>query len=261
MDSKTAAVILCAGMGSRLGLPEGQNKCAVSIAGITPIQYTASALLDAGVDSITVVVGYAPESVKKALSGYSKADRIRFVENIYYDRYGCNYSLACAMADGHTEKADRVIIAEGDSLLSRNSVKQIVCREEEAASLVRDKSYVDPARSVIAAGRAGKISRYEYDTSHRGMMPKLAEGECVIGESMQLWLFAGKALGKLRALLREYREEAEQCGKRMLHSGVYSINMLGKKIEPVFSDEPEKWINLNTEDDLRKAGNTSWIIK
>lgn len=261
MDSKTAAVILCAGIGSRLGLPEGQNKCAVSIAGITPIQYTASALLDAGVDRITVVVGYASESVKKALFGYDRLDRIRFAENIYYDKHGCNYSLACGMMDDQTENADRVIIAEGDSLLSRRSIEQIVRKEEEAVSLVRDKGYADPARSVIAVGRAGKIFRYEYDTSHSGVMPKLAEGESVIGDSMQLWLFAGEALGRLRELLREYREEADRSGKPMLHSGVYSINMLGEEIEPVFSDEPNGWINLNTQEDLRKAGNTSWLIR
>lgn len=55
MDGSTAAVILCAGMGSRIGLPEGENKCAVSIAGTSPIRHTAASLLRRGVSQIFVV--------------------------------------------------------------------------------------------------------------------------------------------------------------------------------------------------------------
>lgn len=261
MDKKTAAIVLCAGMGSRLGLPKEQNKCAVSVAGTSPVQYTVSALADAGVDRITVVVGHASESVRNALTDCAGSDRVSFVENPYYDRHGCNYSLACAVADGNTGQADRIVIAEGDSLLSRRSIAQLANTDADAASLVRPEKYVDPSRSVIAVGREGKILRYKYDAQHRGVMPKLSEGESVIGDSMQLWLFSGAMLVRLRELLGEYRREADSGGEPMLHSGVYSINMLGEKIEPVFSDEPDGWINLNTQADLRKAGNTSWLIR
>ncbi len=261
MDKKTAAIVLCAGMGSRLGLPENQNKCAVSIAGTSPAQYMVSALTDAGVDRITVVVGYASESVKKVLSEYTESGRVSFAENSYYDKHGCNYSLACGMADENIAQADRIIIAEGDSLLNRRSISQLAETDAEAASLVRAEKYVDPSRSVIAVGSGGKILRYEYDVCHKGVMPELPEGESVIGDSMQLWMFSGQTLGRLRELLGEYRREADSAERPMLHSGIYSINMLGERIEPVFSDEPDGWINLNTQEDLRKAGDTPWLIR
>ena len=78
---------------------------------------------------------------------------------------------------------------------------------------------------------------------------------------MQLWMFSGQTLGRLRELLGEYRREADSAERPMLHSGIYSINMLGERIEPVFSDEPDGWINLNTQEDLRKAGDTPWLIR
>lgn len=261
MDRKTAAIILCAGQGSRLGLPDGQNKCAVPVAGTTPVEYTVSSFLDMGVDQVTVVVGYGEKSVRDALSYYNESDRLFFAENKSYLRHGCNYSLACGMMDESVSGVERILIAEGDSLLDRRSIEQMVHTNSEAAVLVRPKRYVDPARSVTTVGRDNIILQYVYDTSHRGVFPELKRGENVIGESMQLWLFSGKALRRLRRLLKEYRMEADVTNTPMLHSGVHSINMLEEKTKPVFSEEPERWINLNTPDDLRKAGNASWLIK
>ncbi len=261
MDHKTAAIILCAGQGSRLGLPGGQNKCAVPLAGTTPVEYTVSSLLDMGVAQVTIVVGYGAESVRDALSDYDGSGKVFFVENESYLRHGCNYSLACGLMDESVSGMERVLIAEGDSLLDRRAIGQMIHTDSGAAVLVRPKRYVDPTRSVITVGRDNVILRYVYDTTHRGVFPKLEQDETVVGESMQLWLFAGNALRRLRSLLEEYRLEADKSDTPMLHSGVYSINMLGEKTKPVFAEEPERWINLNTQEDLRKAGKASWLIK
>ena len=153
-----------------------------------------------------------------------------------------------------------MVIAEGDSLLHRASVQQLFLHKAQAASLVREKAYVDDKRSVIAIGHKHKILRYEYDTLHNGEI-HIGQNEEILGESMQLWSFSGKPLEMLKEELGAYKDMADQAEEPMLHSGVYSINQIKTELEPVFSRRPEEWINLNTQQDLRKAGLTEWIRK
>ena len=262
MDHQTAAIILCAGLGSRFGQTREQNKCAVGVQDTSPVAYGVSALLGAGADVVIVVTGYAPDSVKEALSDYRGDSRVVLAHNPWYDKHGCNYSLSCGMeAVDNVAEADRVVIAEGDSLLHRESFLQLCQQKAEAASLVREKSYVDEKRSVVAVGHDQKILRYEYDVSHKGEIHICKEKEEILGESMQLWSFSKGALAVLREELKSYKRMAEEGQEAMLHSGVYSINRIGAEIEPVYSRRPEDWINLNTQQDLRKAGLTEWIRK
>jgi CTP:molybdopterin cytidylyltransferase MocA len=261
VDIKTAAVILCAGVGSRMGLPGGINKCALRIGTTTPIRHTVSALIKSGVDDVFIVLGYEAESVKATVSEYNGAGKINFVYNEFYDYHGCEYSLSCGVKCISGLSYNRLIIAEGDSLLSFASINNLINSSSEAASLVRSASYIDYKRSVIAIGTENMINRYEYDTGHKGVPPILSDCEKIIGESMQLWMFSGAVLQELTELLINYNHMANQSETPMRDSGLYSINRLGMDISPVFSDKPDEWINLNTKKDVKKAKEVLWLIK
>jgi len=260
MDGSTAAVILCAGMGSRIGLPEGENKCAVSIAGTSPIRHTAASLLRRGVSQIFVVVGYAAESVWAALADDMQSERIHFVVNPNYNWHGCNYSLACGVTNTLL-RHKRIVIAEGDSLLGEYAIEQLLHMNVPAASLLRDRSYIDYSRSVIAVGDEQGISAYQYDSTHTGIQPSWLGEQEILGESMQLWSFSGQALEQLKNFLNVYKTEAESGKSPFSHSGVHTINALGIPIQPVFAKYPEEWINLNTQEDLRRAERAKWLTK
>ena len=261
MDIKTAAVILCAGVGSRMGLPDGINKCALRIGTTTPIRHTVSALIKSGVDGVFIVLGYEADSVKAAMSEYNEAGKVTFVYNEFYNYHGCEYSLSCGVKSIDGLDYNRLIIAEGDSLLSSTSIKNLVTSSGDAASLVRSAAYIDYKRSVIAIGKENMISRFEYDTGHKGAPPILSDSEEIIGESMQLWMFSGSVFQKLKELLISYNHMANQSETPMRDSGLYSINRLGVDISPVFSDKPDEWINLNTKHDVKKAKEVLWLIK
>lgn len=259
MVAETAAIILCAGIGSRMQLSGEINKCAAPIGGTSAVRHIAVTLAECGVKRITIVTGYAENSVKSSLSDMSLSHSIQFVYNPHYDYHGCNYSLACGIV--HTERTRRVIIAEGDSLLHPNLIAQTVETEADAAGLIRQSSYIDFSRSVIAIGINGKITRYAYDMQHKGTYPKLKNGESVMGESMQLWSFSGCVLDKLRFQLERYYETVEAGSESRTESGVYSINKLVCGIMPVQATLPECWINLNTPNDFMKAGKIQWLKK
>lgn len=141
------------------------------------------------------------------------------------------------------------------------SVKKIINSNADGVSLLRDVSYIDYSRSVLAIGFNGKITRFGYNMEHLSVPPALEEGERVIGESMQLWSFSGNQWKRLKELLMEYKVTADQSSAAFTHSGVHSINELSAEIEPVYSDHPDLWINLNTQQDLMKAREAKWLIK
>ena len=254
------AVILCAGVGSRMGSQPDINKCAMSFCGTSAIGHTVKSLSAAGVKRIVVVVGHAEQSVREALMGLHIDADIMFVRNEKYDFHGCNYSVACGVL-AVSEESNRLIIAEGDSLLHSLSIQQVVGSFAESAALVRSPNYVDHRRSVIAIGIDGKITRYAYDQNHAGKLPELSANESIIGESMQLWSFSGTHLKELRALLLEYKKTADSSMSPRTESGVYSINMLKTHATPIMSTLPNEWININTQNDLEKAKVLKWTLK
>jgi GTP:adenosylcobinamide-phosphate guanylyltransferase len=260
MDSGTVAVILCAGTGSRLGLPD-INKCALPIGETSPICHGVKVMFNAGVSRIVVITGYSAQSVKKALLGNERRDCIEFINNPQFGFHGCNYSLSCAMQSMSVINASELIIAEGDSLLYDADVTKFVRQRHRASSLVRDISYIDYSRSVIAVGRNKNINRYVYSQTHTKDIPALYEGEQLIGESMQLWMFCGDTLDKLKRLLLRYKAYADSGGQARTDTGVSSINRLCCKITPINADYPQEWINLNTKVDSEKARNVKWLLK
>ena len=257
--SNKAAVVLCAGIGSRMGLPDNINKCATPINDTSPVRHSVVSLVDAGFFNIIVVLGHAQASVRETLRDIPNSV-INFVVNNRYCFHGCNYSIACGVL-ALEDNIDQLLITEGDSLLHPDSTRLLSETPDIAASLLRSPDYIDLTRSVVAIGSNELIDRYYYDRQHNGTQPGLGLNERVLGDSMQLWLFKNDVLIRLKSLLREYKDKADNSEKPMLESGIYTINKLASPITPVFSGKPDDWINLNTYDDLRKAGNQSWLLK
>lgn len=259
MCKNKAAVILCAGLGSRMGLPENINKCAIALNGTSAVRHTVSILLELGYKEILIVVGHAEAHIRDAVADMPQSASLKFILNDKYNFHGCNYSTACGVL-AVSKKTSKVLIIEGDSLHHPESIQKIADTKESAASLIRSGDFIDPYRSVIAIGNNNKISRYFYDREHVGTLPSLHENENIIGECMLLQSFSGSALEELRMLFQSYKNIADKSKEPMSESGSYSIDMIKASIIPIMSKHPKCWINLNTQDDLKKAKEgLSWL--
>ena len=107
-DMQTAAIVLCAGKGTRMGLAP-VNKVAFDCAGIPVIRRIVDNMREGGVSRFVIVVGHQAESVMAALDGepgvlyaYQSAQK------------GTGHATACGLAVlENVGFAGRVIVSMG----------------------------------------------------------------------------------------------------------------------------------------------------
>ena len=96
-SSVTQAVILAAGLGSRLGeLTKDVAKCMIPVNGVTLIQRILIQLDELELSRIVLVVGYKADKLIKHISDLSIKTEVLFVYNDRYDKTNNIYSLYLA---------------------------------------------------------------------------------------------------------------------------------------------------------------------
>lgn len=111
MDKVRNAVILAAGMGSRLRpLTATMPKCLTEINGWPLILHAIDALADAGVERVAIVVGYLGERIRFKVGIYVRGMKITYLENHVYADTNTAFSLALA---GEYLRAGAYVV-EGD---------------------------------------------------------------------------------------------------------------------------------------------------
>lgn len=267
-NKKSAAVILAAGLGSRMEeVVSVTNKCIIPLNGITPLEHTIKSFVDNGINHIIIVVGHYSkkviESVRESMIRCKINAELEFITNPKYNYHGCEYSLSCASY--RFESFDTIYITEGDLLLSKSYVSSIINSDKDNAVLIRSSKFIDKERSVLAIGENLSteevlINRFIYDTEHKNVYKLIDDQTSIRGESIQLWKFSGILLEMITNNLLYYKEEADKDNKPWLDSGLLIINDM-IKCNPIAGIEVDgtKWINLNTIKDVNIAKSVSWL--
>lgn len=112
VSSHVAAVILAAGKGKRMNLPQG-NKVTASLADKPIILHIVQFMQKLLLDTVVVVVGHAKESVKAVLSG----EKIIYAEQA--EQLGTGHALACAL-EVLPEDITDVFVVYGDDAVFYN---------------------------------------------------------------------------------------------------------------------------------------------
>ncbi len=261
---KSAVVIYAAGIGSRMkNITDYTSKCILDLGGITPLEHTIRSFVNCGITNVILVIGYYADRVRKTVTEFLKLKHIcanvTFIMNDKYDYHGCEYSIACAWEA--ILPYETVYITEGDMLLDSEDVRVLVESGCESGVLIRDVSYIDPKKSVVAcAGQDGKIRRFAYDDTHQSVLDCMPKGMKAAGDSLQMWKFGGSALNRLREAYAEYYFVARKAKQPMKENGLVYINQVCGQhpIEPV-SAKGSRCINLNTAADIEMARGASWL--
>ena len=149
----SAAVILCAGKGTRMN-DDSQNKVCFDCAGVPVIRRIVDNMKKGGVSRFVIVVGHKAESVMSALSG---------VDGVVYayqkEQKGTGHAALCGISALKSIGYDGpVIVSMGDKIVDYTVIKDLL----EKSSVAKAVWGVQPLSSNKSGGRVVEIDNSPY---------------------------------------------------------------------------------------------------
>lgn len=135
MERKKTAIILAAGLGSRLmPLTKTDHKCMTKVCG-TPIIYNALKNLEnQKFDEAIIVVGYLREQLKNQITEFDLNMKITFAENNIYDQTNTIYSLKKGLEK--VAEYDELYVIEGDVFFEKAVLDRLIYSDYENATIL-----------------------------------------------------------------------------------------------------------------------------
>lgn len=154
------AVLLSAGQGRRLlPLTADRPKCALEFRGRTFVEWQIDALFDAGIEDVTVVLGYGVDLVERLLGERYAGAAVRTLYNPFYrlaDNLATCWSARAAMDDDF-------LLINGDTLFEVDIVRHLVAGATAPITVTIDHkdAYDADDMKVIrdGAGRPRRIGK------------------------------------------------------------------------------------------------------
>jgi choline kinase len=194
-DSSLNAVILAAGVGSRLRpLTDSTPKCLVEVAGKPILGWQLDALHAAGLKQVTVVAGYRAQDVVAFCRQYG--GRVRVIVNAIYERTNNMVSLRMALQDAEEQPT---IICNGDVVFDPSIAAALVQASHPNLIAVEPGRYIEESMKVCVDhdGRITNIS-------------KAIRRQQAYGVSIDLYRFSGHGVATIcRIADRMIKEERQ----------------------------------------------------
>jgi choline kinase len=234
-ETETRAVILAAGVGSRLRpLTDAVPKCLVPVAGRPVLGRQIDALQRAGVDDVTVVAGYLAPQVIDFCRPFG--DLVSVIVNTDYDSTNNMYSLQLALRGREAEAA---LICNGDVVFEPGIVESIVRGGDGSFIAVEPGRYIEESMkvSVDDGGRITALSK------------AIVPGEA-FGVSIDLYRFSGEAI---TAICRTADRFIDAEGRTNLWTEVAIEAVLGEVAVYPLDIHGRHWVEIDNFDDLAEA--------
>jgi choline kinase len=232
------AIILSAGQGSRL-LPHTATlpKCLVEVSGRAVLEWQLRALRAAGVDLITVVVGFEADKVETHLAQFCPSGlRVRTLFNPLYAR--ADNLVSCLAARG--EMTGDFLLLNGDTLFEPAAVTLLRGSELSPVSIaVASKSSYD-ADDMKVSCKAGKVWQ----------IGKTLPTDQIDGEAIGISLFRGQGPRLFVDALESIAQEKDAHRRWYLSA----VNQLaGHGFVSVVSVDDVGWTEIDFPADLERA--------
>ena len=242
------AVILAAGLGSRLGeLTKSKPKCMVEYKKIPLINYQISALQNSGIDEIAVIGGYKSEVLKAYLDKNFKG--IEFFENKNFASTNMVATLFCAKEFWLDSD---VIISYSDIIYDSNAVLELLKAGSDFKILV-DKNWLGlwskRFKDPLSDAESLKISACG-DITELGKKAKSIDE--IKAQYMGLFAFSA-AFSKTAASLYDKMDKAiiydgKDFENMYMTSFLQHLIDSGCRAKAVFT--PSKWLEIDAKSDL-----------
>jgi choline kinase len=187
------ALILAAGVGRRLADSHPGPKCLLRFGGATLLERHLANLRAAGIDAVTVCVGFEAERVRAELARLA-ATGVSVVANPDYT-LGSVVSL-WAVRD-HLDARTGALVMDADVLCGPDMLRRL-CASPHGNCLLLDRDFETGDEPVKICVREGRIVEFRKRPD-----PKLVFDFC--GESVGFFRFDGRMAARLAARIQTYR--------------------------------------------------------
>jgi choline kinase len=248
LSAETTALILAAGLGSRLGSNTKERpKCLVPVAGRPMLQRMLDNLQAQGIDSVVIAVGYLADQIKQFVQQHYPQLAVTFIENPSYAVTGSVYSLDLALRA--VPPGQNVLLIEGDVVLDPALLTQTLnaaLHTPDAATLLAP---YDPTLSgTFAWIDEGRVSAWLHE-SVRAKDTVLQHAYKTVNIT---FVHQHAPLTKLRAAIQS---TIEQDGvKAPLEYAMQALVQGGMQIAAVVTTGLP-WFEVDTPEDLQIADN------
>lgn len=246
LTSETCAVILAAGLGSRLG-PNTKEcpKCLVPVSGTPILERMIDTLGRQGITRIVIAVGYLADHIRRFVEAKYPEMDILFVENPQYASTGSVFSLDLAL-DAVTADLN-VLLVEGDVVLE----PALIVRTFQAAERSRDAAtllapYEPSLSGTFALVDGGVVSAWTHESVRANDFPLQSSFKTV----NITFARKGAPLADLRAAVK--RTIADLGSKAPLEYAMQDLVTRGMQIAAVETGDL-KWFEVDTPGDLAIA--------
>jgi len=228
------AILLCAGLGSRLRpLTDDRPKCLLPVAGTTILERSLSALARSGVVSrVVIVTGYRAAMVRAAAE--RSALPVSFAHTDEYDRTQNVVSLAVGLRERHV--GERWMKLDGDLIVDPEIIRALVGTPARVA--VDTSARVDTEAMKVLVDR-GRITAFG-----KGLSPKRCAGESI---GIEAFCAAGAEL-----VAAAIHRAVERGRTDLYYEDVYNDVLASVPFEPLAVDS-SSWIEVDDLEDLERA--------
>ncbi|WP_341279864.1 phosphocholine cytidylyltransferase family protein [Paenibacillus sp. FSL H8-0537] len=238
------AVLLAAGIGSRIADLTTEPKVLLKVNGKSLLDRHIEAFIDCGLAKLVIVVGYKQELIINAVQKYKNDIQIEFVENADYRVKGNSFSLYM----GVKEIEKDILIFDADLFYAVDILQDFIVKSAQESSILVGKGHLEDIECAKVL-----IDENSY-------VRKTIDKRLVTNEELSRHSFLGEAIGIIR-INREDRERfIAACEKFLQVETNWPLNwehllneyFIQNKVGYVFTNDG-RWIEIDTLTDYKQA--------
>lgn len=226
------ALILAAGIGSRISELTTEPKCLLKINNKTILELHLEALIFSGIVKVVIVTGYKERLIREVALLFTDKLEIQFIYNNYYDSRGNTYSLLCGLNSIQAP----LLIFDADLIYDKNILNDFISVDVNSQVLVGRCSLDDIECSKVLIDSQKNIRQF-------------ADKRKVTVAELTKYRLAGEAIGILKFSKEYALELTQECNIFLSASKNLNSNW-------------ESFLNFFVEDhnlNIHATINSNWI--
>ena len=244
IESNTyTALVLAAGIGSRISDLTNEPKCLLRVNGKTILEWQLEALLFCGVKKVFIITGYKDSLIQNVALQFKNRLEINFIFNNFFDSMGNAYSLYLGLKYIKTS----ILIFDADLIYDKEILYDFINTD---------------ARNLVLVGNCtpDDVECTKVLTDSEAIVRQFADKRKISNDELSKFRLEGEAIGILKFSKCYASDLFQACNDFLWNAenrksnweGVLNLFIANHDLN-IHRTINEKWIEVDTKQDFEKA--------